>query len=56
MTVQGHPVAALVPLGATVTLVDRADFVRDLGGLLRQDDAFAADLRSDEDPARDPFE
>lgn len=55
ITVHGHPVAELAPLGQAPVFVPRDELIRDFSGLLVTGDPLEADLRDADSPVRDPF-
>jgi prevent-host-death family protein len=55
ITVHGHPVAELAPVGAGATFVSREDLIRDFKGLLLPDDDLERQLREADEQPRDPF-
>lgn len=55
VTVHGHPVADLVPTGATPRFLPRDRLVAELGGLLGADDPLDRVLREGGEEALDPF-
>lgn len=55
ITVHGHPVAELGPVGAGATFVSREELIRDFGGLLLPDDDLEHQLREADEQPRDPF-
>jgi prevent-host-death family protein len=55
ITVQGHPVADLVPIEKAETFVPFAEAVGELSGLMRADDRLDRELRSADDAPTDPF-
>lgn len=55
ITVHGHPVAELVPVEQAQPFVPYAEVVRELSGLLDEDDRLDVQLRDLDDAPRDPF-
>jgi prevent-host-death family protein len=55
ITVHGHPVAELGPVGAGATFISRAELIRDFKGLLLPDDDLERQLREADEQPRDPF-
>jgi prevent-host-death family protein len=55
ITVQGHPVADLVPIDDAGPFVPFTDLVEGLCGLMAQDDQLDAELRTLVDEPVDPF-
>jgi prevent-host-death family protein len=55
ITVHGHPVAELGPVGRSDPFVPFAEVVRGLRGLLRADDPLDRELRDADDVPLDPF-
>jgi prevent-host-death family protein len=55
ITVHGHPVAELVPVGQAQPYVPFEDVVRELRGLMDPGDRLDRELRELDDEPRDPF-
>ncbi len=55
ITVHGHPVAELVPVDRAGPFVPFDEVVRELRGLMRDDDRLDDELRELDAPPRDPF-
>ncbi len=55
ITVHGHPVAELVPLGHARPFVPFDEVMSELRGLMRPGDPLARELRERDDEPRDPF-
>jgi prevent-host-death family protein len=55
ITVHGHPIAELVPVGRTQQFVPFDELVEGLRGLMLPDDRLDDELRELDDLPRDPF-
>jgi prevent-host-death family protein len=55
ITVQGHPVADLVPVSRAERFVPFAELAEELGGLLAPGDELERQLRELDEEPRDPF-
>lgn len=55
ITVHGHPVAELVPIGRAEPFVPFDELVRELRGLMSPGDDLERELRAFDEPPRDPF-
>ncbi|MGI8944619.1 MAG: type II toxin-antitoxin system Phd/YefM family antitoxin [Thermoleophilaceae bacterium] len=55
ITVHGHPVAELVPLGTAERFAPFDEVVQELRGLLAPDDQLERELRALDQEPRDPF-
>lgn len=55
ITVHGHPVAELGPIGSAASFLSRDELVRDFHGLLARDDDLERELRDADVSPGDPF-
>jgi prevent-host-death family protein len=55
ITVHGHPIADLVPVGRREQFVPFDEVINELRGLLRRDDSPAEELRQLDEVPGDPF-
>lgn len=55
ITVHGHPVAELVPLGRAQPFVPFEEVVRELRGVMRREDHLELELKELDEAPRDPF-
>ena len=55
ITVHGHPVAELGPLGEGAEFVPRDELIRDFAGLLAREDDLELELREADTVPEDPF-
>ena len=55
ITVHGHPVAELGPIGQAASFVPVAELAGELAGLLREDDRLERELKDADGEPRDPF-
>ncbi|MSO40368.1 MAG: type II toxin-antitoxin system prevent-host-death family antitoxin [Solirubrobacterales bacterium] len=56
ITVHGHPVAELGPIGSAATFVPVAELAQELSGMLDPGDQLDRELRQADAEPRDPFE